>query len=99
MRRPNVTLDRTAEAVYLLQVARVKKPIVPRIVPKSLAARAKTRTTLRANLRRQLSVAKSAKYSSISVFWRLGLAKNPSLSNATDSHHGLLGLRVSVRAT
>ncbi len=56
----------------------------------ALAARGKSRAVLRADLFRQLCVARSAKYSSMSVVWRLDLTKNLSLSHAADFHHGLL---------
>ena len=54
-----------------------------------LAARGKSRAALRADLVRQLCVAKSAIYSSMTVVSRLDLTKNLSLSHAADFHHGL----------
>ncbi len=52
-----------------------------------LAASGKTPAALRADLFRQLGVAKSAKYSSMTVVSRLDLTKNLSLSYAADFHH------------
>ncbi len=57
-----------------------------------LATRGKSRAALRADLFRQLCVAESAKYSSMTVVQRLDPTNNLSLSHATDFHHGLLGL-------
>ncbi len=59
--------------------------------PEPLAAHGKSQTAPRADLFRQLCVAKSAKYSSMPVVLRLDLTKNLSPSPAADFHHGLLG--------
>ena len=58
----------------------------------ALADRGRSRTALRVDLFRQLGVAKSAKYSSMPVVWRLDLTKNLSLSARSDFYHGLLGV-------
>ena len=60
------------------------------VVFRELGGWCKTRPALRADLLRQLYVAKSSKYSSMSAVLRLDLAKNLSLSPAGEFHPSLL---------
>jgi len=81
-----------------LPVVRVRGCWHRMILAGILRARGKSRAALRADLFRRLSVARSSKYSRMTVVSRLDLAKNLSLSHAADFHHRLLP-RPSLKVT